>query len=82
MATKYQTELALKVLLTELHRSDLDVHKLIDTAIAVMHTEKMFVKEDSSRERGGAKEALFTSATAIAGPRSNAGQKPDDIEYF
>ncbi len=47
MATKYQTELALKALLIELNHSGQDLYKLIDDAILRMQQEKIFVKEDS-----------------------------------
>lgn len=37
MTTKYQTELALKALLTELHRSGQDLYTIADEAIRRMH---------------------------------------------
>lgn len=80
MATKYQTELALKALLTELHRTCQDLYTFVDEAILQMHKEKLFVKEDTIRERGGAEDALFACVEALAGSRPYV--KPGDIEDF
>lgn len=80
MATKYQTELALKVLLIELNYSGQDLYKLIDDAILRMQQEKIFVKEDSHQERGGAEDVLFTNVEVIAGKRPDVTQ--GNIENF
>ncbi|XTZ39363.1 hypothetical protein ACQYRI_04960 [Salmonella enterica] len=80
MATKYQTELALKALLIELHHSGQDLYTLIDEAILRMHQRKLFVKEDTLRERGGAEDALFSYVQEIAGSRPY--MKPGNIEDF
>ncbi|ATF60391.1 hypothetical protein E5A44_03835 [Salmonella enterica subsp. enterica serovar Lubbock] len=80
MATKYQTELALKALLIELNHSGQDLYKLIDDAILRMQQEKIFVKEDSYRERGGAEDVLFINVEAIAGKRPDIA--PGNIENF
>ena len=80
MATKYQTELALNALLTELHRSGQDLYSLVDEAILQMHKRKLFVNEDTTRERCGAEDALFTYVEEIAGSRPYV--KPGNIEDF
>ncbi|MCS5452177.1 hypothetical protein ACJVQT_07975 [Enterobacter huaxiensis] len=83
MATKYQTELALKALLLELHRSGQDLYPLVDETILRMHQNKLFVKEDSLRERGGAEDALFATIEEIAGSRPYVEQvNPANIEDF
>lgn len=74
MATKYQTELALKPLLIELNHSEQDLYNLIGNAILRMQQEKLFVKEDLHKERGGAEDALFTSLKAITGKRPDVTQ--------
>lgn len=80
MATKYQTELTLKALLTELHRSGQDLYALVDDAIMQMHKRKLFVKEDSTAERCGAEDPLFTYVEQLAGSRPDI--KPGNIEDF
>jgi hypothetical protein len=80
MATKYQTELALKALLTELHRSGQDLYTIADEAILRMHQTKLFVKESTIRERGGAEDALYASIKEIAGSRPYV--EPANIEDF
>lgn len=80
MATKYQTELALKALLTELHRSGQDLYAIADEAISRMHQMKLFVKESTSRERGGAEEVIATYVKEIAGSRPCGEQ--GNIEDF
>lgn len=80
MATKYQTELALKALLIEMRRTGQDLYTIADEAILRMHQDKLFVKEDSLRERGGAEDALLASIKDIAGNRKNV--KPGPIEDF
>lgn len=80
MATRYQTELALKALLMELNSSDQDLYALIDKAIMRMHQEKLFVKEDTHREKGGAEDVLFTCVEAIVGSRPY--EEPGNIEDF
>lgn len=80
MATKYQTELALKALLTELHRSGQDLYAIADEAIWRMHQTKLFVKESTTIERGGAEEAIATYVKEIAGSRPNG--KTGNIEDF
>lgn len=83
MATKHQTELALKALLTELHRSGQDLYTIADETILRLHQNKLFVKEDSFRERGGAEDALFEFIGEIAGSRPDV--KPENsanIEDF
>lgn len=80
MATKYQTELALKALLIELNYLGQDLYKLIDDAILRMQREKIFVKEDSHKERGGAEDVLFTNVEVIAGKRPDVTQ--GNIENF
>lgn len=70
MATKYQTELALKVILTELNASGHDLTDLMDRAVCRMHKEHLFVKEDSHRERGEAEDILFAYVKNLAGERT------------
>ncbi|MDQ1213555.1 hypothetical protein [Pantoea anthophila] len=71
MATKYQTELTLKALLLEMHRTGQDLYAIADEAILRMHQDKLFVKEDSLRERGGAEDALLVSIKEIAGSKQD-----------
>ena len=80
MATRYQTELALKALLMELNSSVQDLFALIDNAIMRMHQEKLFVKEDTHTEKSGTENVLFTYAEAIVGSRPTV--EPRNIEDF
>lgn len=80
MATKNQTELALKALLTELNCSGCDLYDLIDRTVLRMHHSHLFIKEDSRRERGGAEDALFSVVESLAGKRPEI--KPRAIETF
>ncbi|RKO77177.1 hypothetical protein [Pectobacterium parmentieri] len=87
MATKYQAELALKALITEMNEQGMDIHSLVDSAIARMHTKHMYVKEDSHREKGGAEDALHTVVKSLvvkySPPRAKTdGAKPLGIEDF
>lgn len=85
MATKYQTELALKAILTELNASGYDLYDLLDKALFRMNSEHLFVKEDSHREKGGAEEILITYVKNLAGERTyseNSDPKPTPIEDF
>lgn len=80
MATRYQTELALKALLRALNSSGQDLYALIDNAIMRIHQEKLFVKEDTHTEKAGAEDVLFTYAEAIVGSRPTV--EPRNIEDF
>ncbi|HHK9582759.1 TPA: hypothetical protein ACQZIS_003306 [Citrobacter braakii] len=80
MATKHQTELALKALLTELNHSGCDLYELIERTILRMQQERLYIKEDSHRERGGAEDALFSTVESLVGKRPNS--IPGDIKSF
>ncbi|MEB0942073.1 hypothetical protein [Citrobacter braakii] len=80
MATKYQTELALKALLTELQHSGCDLYELIDRVVLRMQQTQLFIKEDSYRERGGAEDALFSVVENLVGKRPRT--TPGKIEDF
>ncbi|AYL65399.1 hypothetical protein from bacteriophage origin [Escherichia coli UMN026] len=80
MATRYQTELALKALLTELNHSGCDLYELIERTILRMQQERLYIKEDSHRERGGAEDVLFRETENLVGKRPQA--KPADINSF
>ncbi|TPG61485.1 hypothetical protein [Ewingella americana] len=82
MATKFQVELALKAVLLELHVRGVDLHSLQDASILRMHNEKIFVKEDSSKERYRAEEVLFGLVHKIAGAPPQSNEKPLPIEEF
>ena len=85
MTTKYQTELALKAILTELNASGYDLYDLLDKALFRMSQENLFVKEDSHREKGGAEEILIIYVKNLAGERTyseNSDIKPTSIEDF
>jgi|GEM_PF-2193038 len=85
MATKNQTELALKALLTELNHSKCDLYDLIDRTILRMQQERLYIKEDSHRERGGAEDTLFNIVENLVGkrPHSISGNiNSFNIEYF
>ncbi|EAU2364061.1 hypothetical protein ZZ78_02075 [Salmonella enterica subsp. enterica serovar Infantis] len=80
MATKHQTELALKALLTELNHSGCDLYELIERTILRMQQEHLYIKEDSHRERGGAEDALFSTVESLVGKRPHS--VPGDIKSF
>ncbi|ASO50024.1 hypothetical protein D5X50_00910 [Salmonella enterica subsp. enterica serovar Blockley] len=85
MATKHQTELALKALLSELQHSGCDLYELIDRSILRMQQTNLFIKEDSYRERGGAEGVLFTTVESLVGKRPNTPSgdiTSFDIEVF
>lgn len=80
MATKCQIELALKALLTELHHSGQDLYTIADEAIRRMHQTKLSVKENTSKERDGAEDAIATYVQEIAGNRPDV--EPGNPEEF
>lgn len=82
MATKYQTELALKAVLTELYASGYNLHNLLDNTLIRMDWDNLFVKSDSGQEKNGAEEILIYYVNQLAGNRPNTENDDYPIEEF